>query len=228
MVEWERTCALLCRWLPPAPARVLDVGGASGRYASWLRGRGHRATLIDPVPRHVELARARGVDAAIGDARRLPLRDAAVDVVLLMGPLYHLPLGPDRAGALGEAVRVCAPGGVVVAAGISRWSRPAALAAHGRLGDREAQRHLIQVLTCGHDAQGDAFERVCYRHDPAELRGELSAAGLRDVRVVGVEGPLGAFAREDLGMYPAAMAAAAIAEASAPHLSLHLLAYGSR
>jgi hypothetical protein len=28
-VEWERTCELLTRWLPAAPARILDVGGAS-------------------------------------------------------------------------------------------------------------------------------------------------------------------------------------------------------
>ncbi|GHJ47054.1 hypothetical protein Cs7R123_43960 [Catellatospora sp. TT07R-123] len=30
-LEWERTYELLQRWLPAAPARVLDVGGGPGR-----------------------------------------------------------------------------------------------------------------------------------------------------------------------------------------------------
>ena len=40
---------------PPAPAVVLDVGGAPGLYARWLAGLGYEA-LIDPVPLHVAQA----------------------------------------------------------------------------------------------------------------------------------------------------------------------------
>ena len=40
---------LLERFLPAPPARVLDIGGASGVYASWLSGRGYQVHLIDPV-----------------------------------------------------------------------------------------------------------------------------------------------------------------------------------
>src|SRR5664280_119254 len=47
-VEWERTLELLERWLPPAPARVLDIGGGPGRYAAWLAERGYTVQLLDP------------------------------------------------------------------------------------------------------------------------------------------------------------------------------------
>lgn len=65
-VEWERTLELLERWLPPASARVLDIGGGPGRYAAWLAERGYTVQLLDPVPKHVRQARARGVEASEG------------------------------------------------------------------------------------------------------------------------------------------------------------------
>jgi hypothetical protein len=109
-VEWERTLELLRRWLPAAPARVLDIGGGPGRYACWLRDNGYDVTLLDPVPKHVRQAQARDVDAVLGDARELPFEDASADAVLMLGPLYHLPTASDRALALAEAVRCAVPG----------------------------------------------------------------------------------------------------------------------
>src|SRR5258705_11702666 len=57
-LEFARTQALLERYLPAPPAEVADVGGGPGRYAVWLAERGYRVHLIDPVPLHVEQARA--------------------------------------------------------------------------------------------------------------------------------------------------------------------------
>lgn len=225
-VEWERTCELLTRWLPPAPARILDVGGASGRYAACLQEAGHQVQVIDPVPKHVEQARARGLRAQIGDARCLPFGDGTSDAVLLLGPLYHLPDPADRTRALAEGVRVCVPGSVVIVAAMSRWAKPAERAALHQLTDPDIHRHLIAVLQHGHDGDGSAFDRVAYNHDPAELRHELGAAGLHTVEVFGVEGPLGSFARQNPALNDVAIQAARLAEEAAPHLSLHLLAHG--
>jgi SAM-dependent methyltransferase len=226
-VEWERTCEVLGRWLPGAPGRILDVGGASGRYASWLSGLGYGVHVVDPVPRHVAQARARGLEAFEGDARDLGYPDGWADAVLLLGPLYHLPQATDRARALAEAARVCAPGGVVVAAAMSRWAKPAEYAARNTLSDDEVQRHMLRLLDQGHDADGNAFDQTSYNHDPDQLRGELIDAGLVDIDVVGVEGPLGSFARQDPRLNQLAASAARASEYLAPHLSLHLLARGS-
>lgn len=117
---------LLSRHLPIPPARVLDVGGGPGVYAVWLAGLGYDVHLIDPVPLHVEQARAAAapagvvIEASVGDARKLPGPDGSADAVLLMGPLYHLTERDDRVAALAEARRVARPGGVVAGVGISR------------------------------------------------------------------------------------------------------------
>lgn len=145
-VEWDRTCELLRRWLPNAPATILDVGGASGRYAQWLSSLGYSVLVIDLLTKHVEQARAKGINAEPGDARELPQATGSVDAVLLMGPLYHLPLAEDRQRALAEATRVCRSGGQVIAAAMSRWAKPAVRASRGELADAEIQRHLEAVL----------------------------------------------------------------------------------
>ncbi|HEX2212536.1 MAG TPA: class I SAM-dependent methyltransferase, partial [Mycobacterium sp.] len=78
-LEGERTRDLLHRFLPKAPAYVLDIGGAEGVYALPLARNGYRVHLIDPVPRHVAAAKANSdaqhdaplAHAEVGDARDL-------------------------------------------------------------------------------------------------------------------------------------------------------------
>ncbi|MFB6281876.1 MAG: class I SAM-dependent methyltransferase, partial [Haloferacaceae archaeon] len=80
-------------------------------------GRGVRAldppapVVIDAAPGMCRRARRRGLPAARGDAASLPVADGAVDAVLIVDALHHL---PDRRGALAEAGRVLRPGGVLV------------------------------------------------------------------------------------------------------------------
>ena len=61
----------------------------------------------------VELARARGVDAEVGDAQCLRFEDGTFDCVLAAWMLFHL---PDVDAGLVELARVLRPGGRLVAA----------------------------------------------------------------------------------------------------------------
>lgn len=67
-----RTRQLIERHAPPAPATVLDVGGAAGAYAFWLAERGYTVHLLDPVPRLIDEARSRAASAARPLARLVP------------------------------------------------------------------------------------------------------------------------------------------------------------
>lgn len=72
--------------------------------------------------------RSAGLDGQILSARResalrlASLDDASVDVVLLLGPLYHLRSPDDRRACVHESARILKPGGTLVAAGINRLS----------------------------------------------------------------------------------------------------------
>jgi 2-polyprenyl-3-methyl-5-hydroxy-6-metoxy-1,4-benzoquinol methylase len=189
-LEFARTVELLQRVLPAPPARVLDVGGATGIHARWLAEAGYEVTLIDLMDEHVEHAAAiAGVHASVGDARALDAADGSFDAVLLLGPLYHLVEAADRAQALREAARVARPGAVVAAAAIGRYAQLLDLGAHAGLGD--ASEPLVRETLGSGVHNPELGFTTAYLHRPEELHGELATAGLRDVEIYGVEGPSG-------------------------------------
>ena len=199
-LEFARTRTLLERYLPEPPAVVADVGGGPGRYAVWLAERGYRVHLIDPVPLHVEQARAAAggrpgavlASAEVGDARALRLPDASADAVLLLGPLYHLPERADRLQALAEARRVCRLGGVVIAAAISRFASTLDGLRAGYLEDPSFAAVAAGDLRDGRhrNPTGDpAYFTTAYFHRPDDLGEECTAAGLKHEATLGVEGP---------------------------------------
>jgi SAM-dependent methyltransferase len=179
-LEFLRTQDLLRRLLPSAPAKLLDVGGASGIHARWLAEDGYTVQLIDPVPEHVSAAAALpGVVAQLGDARALPVGDGAYDVVLLLGPLYHLQTPAERLSALREARRVLRGGGVVVAATISRFAAWHDMQRRGQLLRPQLAEVLDRVAQTGElrPADLDMFT-TAYLHRPEEILAEFAEAGL--------------------------------------------------
>ncbi|MEW2114566.1 methyltransferase domain-containing protein [Streptomyces sp. NPDC005474] len=185
-LELARTKELLRRFLPPTPARVLDVGGGTGVHAEWLVKDGYEVSLVDPVPRHVEQASA-VCPASLGDARDLDAADDSYDVVQLLGPLYHLPDAGDRRKALSEARRVVKPGGLVAAAAINRYASLFEHVTYAHLHTERMHGAVSKILrTAVHD--GDHFT-LAYFHRGEELADELREAGLSDVQVFGIEGP---------------------------------------
>jgi SAM-dependent methyltransferase len=96
------------------PARVLEVGCGPGdmaeRIATDTRA---EVVAIDLSPRMVELTRARGVDARVGDVQELPFEDESFDCAVAAWMLYHV---PDLDRGLAELSRVLRSGGRLVAA----------------------------------------------------------------------------------------------------------------
>jgi len=199
-LERERTRELLARHLPPPPATVLDVGGGAGAYAFWLAERGYEVHLVDPVPLHVQqaaedsAARASGrlASARLGDARALDRPDASADVVLMLGPLYHLPAPADRRAALGEARRALRPGGWLFAAAISRFASLLD-GLRGPLFDEPLFPPIVERdLATGlhvNDTGRSRFFTTAFFHHPEELGREVREAGLVLEGVFAVEGP---------------------------------------
>jgi SAM-dependent methyltransferase len=234
-LERIRTIELLHELLPPAPARVLDVGGGPGAYARLLAAAGYRVRLLDLTPAHVEQARAGDppIDAAVADARELPEEDGTYDATLLLGPLYHLTDAEDRITALREAVRVTRPGGRVLVAAISRFAGPLDFTAAGTF-DEAIRARAVELSTDGVHDTGLGFTHA-YFHRAPELAAECRVAGLTDVVVHGVEGPAWPAAEAAVGTERAAAVFAGALElarvyATEPSLIMtsgHLLAAGT-
>jgi SAM-dependent methyltransferase len=192
-IEFARTKELLLRHLPPAPARVLDVGGGPGVYAAWLADAGYEVKLVDGTPLHVEQARERAAGrfvAAEGDARALAEPDDSCDVVLLLGPLYHLVERGDRMRALAEAARVLRVGGLLAAAAISRFA-PLLDTFARELRDERIWGFSERALVDGRHVPDptDELFTIAYFHRPEELEAEIRESRFELEGVFGIEGP---------------------------------------
>ncbi|MDX3849618.1 class I SAM-dependent methyltransferase [Streptomyces sp. AK02-01A] len=239
VLEMIRTRELLRRFLPAAPARVLDVGGGPGTHARWLVEDGYTVHLVDPVEKHIEQARTAGCTVELGDAGALSAEDDSYDVVLVLGPLYHLLSRKERDQALAEAYRVVRPGGLVAAAAINRYSSLFEQTAFARLHTERLQSAVGRILaTSVHD--GRRGFTTAYFHRAEELASEMRETGFGDTTVYGIEGPAWGMlkaAEQHTGesvvgssLFESALAAARMAEPYPELLaaSSHLLAVGHR
>lgn len=120
--------ALLLGHLPPAPARVADLGSGTGTLSVLLADEGYCVDGVDFAPEMVRRARAKagdrtGVTFTEADAFDPPLPQATYDVVLSRHVLWAM---PDPAVALTRWVGLLAPGGRLVLVEGS-WSTGAGL-----------------------------------------------------------------------------------------------------
>jgi SAM-dependent methyltransferase len=108
---------LLLGVLPPAPARVADLGSGTGTLSVLLAEDGYAVDGLDASPEMVSRARAKAevagvdVDVRVGDANAPDLERAAYDVVLSRHVLWAM---DDPAAALERWLALLAPGGVLV------------------------------------------------------------------------------------------------------------------
>ena len=120
-VEYLTTMRYIGMYLKPG-MRILEIGAATGRYSHALARIGYRVDAVELVQHNIDLFKVNtkpGEEITIiqGNAKDLHfLRDNSYDLVLLLGPMYHLFTVEEQKQALSEALRVTKPGGILMAA----------------------------------------------------------------------------------------------------------------
>jgi SAM-dependent methyltransferase len=194
-LEYDLTWRYLNQFLP-AHGTILEIGAATGRYTLELAKRGCHITAVDMSASLLEESRERitaegrerQVNFVIADARDLgAITKHDFDVVLLMGPMYHLIEEADRILALTEASKRLREKGVIFSAFISRF---------GIMGDLiknvpewiEDQTEVQSILEQGRDPHhlpGGGF-RGYFAH-VSEIAPLHEAIGFETLIVAGVE-----------------------------------------
>jgi ubiquinone/menaquinone biosynthesis C-methylase UbiE len=195
-LEKVRTQELVSRLLPSKKCKILDIGAGAGFYSFWLKGLGHEVHMIDPSPKNLEIVRLQertsGKLASINqaDARKLPFEKNKFDVVLMLGPLYHLTTKKERLKAIREAKRVLKGQGVLIAVGISRY----ASLFEGFFNKGINLNGFISMMnedisTGQHRNKTGRFDffTTAYFHRPYELKNEVKEAGFKSPRLLAIE-----------------------------------------
>jgi 2-polyprenyl-3-methyl-5-hydroxy-6-metoxy-1,4-benzoquinol methylase len=197
-LERIRTQEIISRCLNSNKASILDIGGAAGIYSFWLAGLGHKVDLIDLTPKHIEEAKKveqeskiRLNSMTVGNACKLPYKDDSYEIVLLMGPMYHILDKEQRIKALVEAKRVLKQNGLIFVAAISRFASMFDAFINNLIDDEDFYPIMLSDIECGkHTNPTNKLQYFtdAYFHQPSELKNEIDEAGIQCLTILPVEG----------------------------------------
>ena len=205
IVEFHRTKEILSRYIDKGMV-IYDIGGGIGMYAAWLAKKGNEVHLIELAENAVEYAKANIMQdcrfvVETGNALQVNRSDESADVVLLMGPLYHLRDREERLQALREALRMLKKGGLLVAAGISKFSSMTwALSVYGEkknenlvefLDDPVFFNMIKSEMTTGDHIRPKEYPKFiaeAYFTISEEMKSEIAEVGFVVDKTIAVEG----------------------------------------
>jgi 2-polyprenyl-3-methyl-5-hydroxy-6-metoxy-1,4-benzoquinol methylase len=193
-IEFYRTKEILSRLIPEKKQVIYDIGGGIGVYSAWLAEQGHEVHMFELAPAAVEYAINNQTETAKyiaeeADARNINRTNESADVVLLMGPLYHLTDAEDRIKVLREAYRVLKKGGILVAVAITKycnaiWSIDTYGLEGNYLEESVFQKMVESELGKGVHYQPQEYPEFFIKsffHSPELLQKEVEEAGFVDV-----------------------------------------------
>lgn len=138
---------------------ILDCAAGTGIYSFYYADKGHMVTATDITPRHIEVIRSilknkpYKMGTAVLDATDMSIfENESFDVVLNMGPFYHLVDVSDREKCMRESLRVLKKGGFLITAYIPRYYVFQYVAAQNKdFLDAGLAKQIIQTGELHHD-----------------------------------------------------------------------------
>lgn len=171
--------------------RVIEIGCGGGYYGMHFAGSCKEYVGIDLSPVNINVFqtlinenRYGNVSAEVGDATNLcNIEDNSFDVVLCLGPMYHL--NPEgRAKCMAECKRICKADGVIAFAFINKAGAVAKFATVFGWDKLLTAKIDDHVLTKGID---DANPDVFFYTMPEEMVVEAVKTGLSYERLAGLD-----------------------------------------
>jgi ubiquinone/menaquinone biosynthesis C-methylase UbiE len=195
--EFERIKELIQHHITKPKLTIIDVGGGTGKYSEWLAKNKHEVHLIEPVEKHLKLARKRAqklknpFTITKGIAQKLPYKNESADLIILHGPLYHIQKREERILAITEAKRVLKKGGVILGFAINATASTVVGLMNGMIHANSFFEMCKQEITTGIHNPPKDFPFLladAFYHKPQELKAEFLESGLKFKNLFAVEG----------------------------------------
>lgn len=199
-IEFDITKRYLDKYIVGKNLEVFDIGGGPGRYSFYLAEKGHKVSLLDLSRKNIDIAKAKAKEFNLelekyihGNALELEEYEQKYDVVLIMGPLYHLVKENDRRLALEGALKLLKEGGIIIASFISKYAPIQDNLIE--LYDINDVKSLLSYLKDGENKEGEGFT-TAYFSSPNEVISLMSDFGINQLAFAGVENILGCKEKE--------------------------------
>ena len=198
-VEYLTTIQILEQYCSDK-ANCIDVGCGVGIYSLYMDRLGVKTTALDLVSEHIfrfnEIISETNanIDAQVGTALDLSkFEPESFEVVLCLGPLYHLLTLDQQIKCIEECKRVAAPNAILLFSYISPYSVfPCAIR-----GDiNRMSPNLIDKIIDDHRIEANSpycFWTDNYYHDPLEIEKLIADCGLEIIDHLATDGQSIAF-----------------------------------
>ena len=195
--EFERVKVLIEKYIPSTTSKIIDIGGGTGKYSEWLAKKGHQVHLVEPVSKHIKLAKNRAdklknkFSVQLGESRKLEFKNNFADLIILHGPLYHLQKKEDRALTICEAKRVLKNDGILLSFAINYTASTLVGLLSGLIHRKSFFEMCKEELTSGIHNPPDDFPWLlaeAYYHKPKQLKDEFINQELTYLNTYAVEG----------------------------------------
>lgn len=111
---------------------ILDIGAGTGRYSFYFADLGYNVTALEYADSNINLLNQKNkatsdnkkIRIIQGDGRDLScFKDDSFDLVLCMGPIYHLGSKDDKIKCINESKRVAKPGSILAFSYINKLAQ---------------------------------------------------------------------------------------------------------
>lgn len=118
MPEFLTTMKYIEKYLKPN-SKIIEIGAGTGRYSLALVEMGYDVTAVEFVPHNIDVMKKKvkshhNIKIFEGNACDLSVFESETyDIVLLLGPMYHLFTDEDKHKAMSEAIRLAKKDGTI-------------------------------------------------------------------------------------------------------------------
>jgi 2-polyprenyl-3-methyl-5-hydroxy-6-metoxy-1,4-benzoquinol methylase len=178
-------------------SKILDIGGGPGRYSFYLKTKGHFVSLLDLSSQNIAYAKSQAKELSIelDDYRQANVLELgfiekeSFDVVLCLGPLYHLTNKEDQVKAINECLRVLKQNGIIYISFISKFAQAVSLINKEPEKILEWRNYFEQVMETGiNKGDIDLDFTDSFFFYPNEIETLMENFPLKKISISGVEG----------------------------------------
>lgn len=198
-VEYLTTLKTIDKYLREGGA-IADIGCGCGIYSIHYAQKQHEVIAVDIVPKHIQALRQSAKECGLSiaayecDAVKLDkIADNSIDLVLCLGPLYHLVDKDEQQKCIAECRRIVKPNGYILFAYISCYAVfPYVVRGHREfLRDSLCKKIITEHYVTANDS--DCFWTDNYFHAPDEITAFIENMGLTIIEHLAADGQSIAF-----------------------------------